>query len=429
MIVIIGIALIFIMLFFGVPIYLSMGIGAMIVCIFQGGINFTSIANSLFNNIDSFTLLAIPLFVLAGYLISDSGMAKRLVSLINLGFGRAYGGLAMGMVVVCAIFGSMSGSSFACAAAIGTTMMPSFEKEGYKLSFGAGLLSVASILGNLIPPSVTLIIISTLVSAGIDVLFAGTVIPGLILTALMAIVAYFVSRKRGYRSAQIIQMPWKVRLRECVSALPALFTPVIILGGIYSGIFTPTESAAIAVLYAVLVGCLVYRDLTWSTFWRSLTKSIRLSGMIFILVTAALLMNQAFVLSKFPQFITSWMLGFELNSITYFLLLIPIVLILGCIADASIIIYICIPLVYPVATELGINPVHLATFFLVTIMVGTITPPIGISLFFCSGLTKVPFKDVVRESIPFTVTALILVFLVAFIPELSLWLPGIIKNT
>jgi C4-dicarboxylate transporter DctM subunit len=412
----------FVLMFLGFPLFVALGLAGVGVALLSANFPMSSTADFFFTNINIFTLLALPLFIFAGYLMLYGGSSKRLVTVMNAFFGNVPGGLAVASVIACAFFGAISGSSFACAAAIGVIMIPAMLEEGYGEDEATGVIATSSGLGNLIPPSLFFILYGALVETSVGQLFIAGIMPGILLAVLMSIVAIIVAVRRGHKGKPAAS--WKVRGVAFLKALPAIFMPVFVLGGIYGGIFTPTEAAAVSSLYAVVCGFFIYRELTLARLWQTCHETVKTTGMIFIMLAGASLLGKMFIFVGIPQAITAWVVTTELGVSVFLGLSIVVLIILGCIMDTLAIMYITVPLLFPTMLLLGVSPIHFGVIMVMALLVATVTPPVGIAVYFIAGLAKVPTMKTMRGSMPYLVAMIIALVLVTYFPQISLWLLG-----
>jgi C4-dicarboxylate transporter, DctM subunit len=415
----IGIGLIFVMMLTGFPIYLAMALGSSLILI-SGGFSLGAISLYFYNSLDGFTLLAIPLYILAGSIMIDGGIAQRLVDFFNAFTKHLPGGLALVTVLTCAFYGACSASSFATAAAIGGFMIPAMVVYGYKPGTAGGLIAAAGNLGNLIPPSIFMILYGALVQYPVGTLFAGGFIPGFIVAATLAVAAVITGKRQRVPAARAAT--WKERGSVTVKALPSLCLPVIILGGIYTGVFTPTEAAAIACLYATILG-FVYHRLTFKVLPRTILGAAKVTSSIALIMIAAIVMGKAFAFLGFPQAVTSLALGFQISWWVYLLAVFVLLLILGALMDTNAIMFVGVPMLLPAALALGINIVHFCMVFNCALMIGMVTPPIGVLSYVVAATAKIPSAEVLKGSLPFVYAMIGANLLILFVPALSTWLP------
>ena len=383
-------------------------------------------AQKMITGMDSFTLLAIPFFILSGSIMNTGGIAIKLVNFAKLLGGRLPGSLAQVNVLGNMLFGSISGSAVAAAAAIGGTLDPLEKKEGYDPKFSAAVNIASSPTGLLIPPSGSLIVFS-LVSVGtsIGALFVAGYIPGILMGLSVMIIAYFIAKKNNY------PVEGKVSFGEAtkiiLDAIPSLLLIVIVIGGIIVGIFTATEASAISVVYTLFLSVIVYKSLTFEHMKIIFKDTVKMTGIIMFLIGASSIMSWAMAFSTIPQFITNAILGLSDNKIIILLLMNVILLITGTFMDLTPAILIFTPIFFPIATKLGLNPVHFGVMLVSNLCIGICTPPVGSVLFIGCGIAKVKIEEVVKELIPFFIGLIITLLTITYIPWISLALPRLFK--
>ncbi len=406
----------------GLPIGHAM-IGGSVLYLFMAGLDAGTAAEQLSNGMyGGFVLLAIPLFMLAAEFMTSGSITERLVRFCNAFVGRFRGGLALVVVVQNIILSSMSGSALADAAATGKLMQAMMTQDGkYRASFAAALQAVAAVIGPIIPPSIPLVVYSLISDTSVGYLFLGGVIPGLLLgAAQMSLIAY-IARRQNFPVERAVPMRELPRITG--EAFPALMMPVILLGALYSGITTPTEAAALAALYALLVSALYYKSLSWSDVYRSLLNTAKISGSIGILIAAAMVFNYVVTIENIPKTLSAMLTASQMSPLAYLMFVNVLLLILGCLLEGTTIILIILPVLLPTATALGIDPVHFGVVAVVNIMIGLVTPPYGLLLFIMVKIAKVPLRDIVREAAPFLAVMIATLLLITVVPDLVLWLP------
>jgi C4-dicarboxylate transporter, DctM subunit len=406
----------------GLPIGHAM-IGGSVLYLLMTGLDVGTAAEQLSNGMySSFVLLAIPLFILAAEFMTIGSITERLLSFCNAFVGRFRGGLAHVNVVQSIIFAGMSGSALADAASSGKLMQKLMTQDGkYTASFAAALTAVSSVIGPIIPPSIPMVIYALVSDTSIGYLFLGGVIPGLLLGIAQMAYISFVAKRRNFPVEKAV--PLRDFPRITWDAFPALMMPVILFGCLYSGITTPTEAAALAALYALLVSAFLYRAVTWGSVYASLLTSARVTISIGILIAAAMVFNYVITVENIPKSLAVMMQGYELSPFTFLLLANVILLVLGCFLEGTTILLIIVPVLLPTAKALGIDPVHFGVVAVVNIMIGLVTPPYGLLLFMMVKIADVSLKDLVRELMPFLGAMIVALGLITFIPSLVLFLP------
>ena len=406
----------------GLPVAYAM-IGGSILWLFLAGQDLGTAAEQLLNGMmASQLLLAIPLFILAAEFMNAGAIMDRLLRFCNAIVGRYRGGLAQVNVLQSIVFASMSGSALADAAGSGKLMQTLMTRDGkYTPAYAAALTCVSSVLGPVIPPSIPLVLYALVSDTSIGYLFLAGVVPGVLLGVVqMALIAY-TAKKRHFPVEE------KVPLRELPGvawrAMPALLMPVILLGCLYSGITTPTEAAAVAALYALLVSAFLYRSVGWKEVYRSLTTSARVTTSIGMLIAGALVFNFVITSENIPRTLSAFMKAHEMSPIAFLLFVNVLLLVLGCFLEGTTIILVILPVLLPTATAIGVDPVHFGVMAVVNIMLGLVTPPYGLLLFMMNKIADVPLRDIVREVMPFLYAMIAALALIAFVPDLTLWLP------
>ena len=409
----------------GLPIGHAM-IGGSVLYLLMTGLDVGTAAEQLSNGMySSFVLLAIPLFILAAEFMTIGSITERLLSFCNAFVGRFRGGLAHVNVVQSIIFAGMSGSALADAASSGKLMQKMMTQDGkYTASFAAALTAASSVIGPVIPPSIPMVIYALVSDTSVGYLFLGGVIPGLLLGAAQMAYVSFVARRRNFPVEQAV--PLRDIPRITWQALPALMMPVILFGCLYSGITTPTEAAALAALYALLVSAFLYRAVSWRNVYDSLLTSARVTISIGILIAAAMVFNYVITVENIPKSLAVLMQGYELSPFTFLLAANVIMLVLGCFLEGTTILLIIVPVLLPTARALGIDPVHFGVIAVVNIMIGLVTPPYGLLLFMMVKIADVSLKDLVREVMPFLGAMLVALALMTYIPSLVLFLPRLL---
>ncbi|WP_101910085.1 TRAP transporter large permease [Marasmitruncus massiliensis] len=411
-----------VLMILGFPIAVSLGLSSILALLVDGKISLIAFPQRLFVGIDSFPLLAVIFFLIAGELMLQGGISKRLVNLASCFLSGIRGSLALISFVTCAFFGALSGSALATTAAIGNVMYPEMLKDGsYDKKFALSIQSVGGTLGTMIPPSTPLILYGILTSASIGNLFLGTIIPGILMCLLYCGVGYIIIRKRGM--ATNMRKFEKGILFALKDGIWALLTPVIILGGIYTGIFSPTESAAVACLYALIIGLFVYKELNIKTLYKAMYNATLGSVSIMFLIAAAQVFGWVLTVQGLPQALTSYLVSVIQNKYTFLLLVNLIFIIAGMFMDVGTIILLVIPLLFPTAIQLGINPVHFGVIATINLSLGNVTPPFGTCLFVAAGIDKsVKLEAIYKEVIPFCLIGIVGILITTFVPFISTWM-------
>jgi tripartite ATP-independent transporter DctM subunit len=406
----------------GLPIGHAMIAGS-ILYLWVKGLDMGTAAEQLLNGMNtSYVLLAIPLFILAAEFMNSGSIMDRLLRFCNALVGRYRGGLAQVNVVQSIIFASMSGSALADAAGSGKLMQSLMTRDGkYTASFAAALTAVSSVIGPIIPPSIPLVLYALISDTSIGYLFLGGVIPGLLIGAVQMGLIAVTAKRRNFPVEE------RVALRELPrvtwDAFPALMMPVILLGLLYTGVTTPTEAAAAAAAYALLVSAFLYRSIGWRDIYNSLMTSARITISIGVLIAGALVFNYVITVENIPRTLSAALKAYELSPFVFLLAANILLLILGCFLEGTTILLVIVPVLLPTAQALGIDPVHFGVVVVVNIMIGLVTPPYGLLLFMMVKIAEVPLKDIVREVLPFLWVMIGALALMTFVPEIVLFLP------
>ncbi|UTW09640.1 C4-dicarboxylate TRAP transporter large permease protein DctM [Pseudomonas benzenivorans] len=414
--------LLFLLMFIGVPIAVSLGLaGSMTIMLFSPD-SVRSLAIKLFETSEHYTLLAIPFFLLSGAFMTTGGVAKRLIDFANACVGHIRGGLAISAVLACMLFAALSGSSPATVAAVGSIAIAGMVRSGYPQAFGAGIVCNAGTLGILIPPSIVMVVYAAATEQSVGKLFMAGVMPGLLLGLALMTAIYIVARKMNLPA-----MP-RASFRELVAtgrkAIWGLLLMVIILGGIYTGMFTPTEAAAVAAVYAGFVALFVYKDMTIRECPKVLLESGKLSIMLMFIIANAMLFAHVLTTEQIPQQITAWVVEMGLQPWQFLMVVNIVLLIAGAFMEPSAIILILAPILFPIAVQLGIDPIHLGIIMVVNMEIGLITPPVGLNLFVTSAVTGMPLTSVIRAAWPWLMLLLSFLLVITYIPAVSLALPN-----
>jgi tripartite ATP-independent transporter DctM subunit len=407
----------------GVPIAMSIGLGS-VYYFLAAGKPIMMIPQKMFTTVDNFTLLAIPLFILAGNIMNTGGITTRLFTFARTLVGHITGGLGHVCVLASIIFAGMSGSAVADAVGLGSIEIPAMEKEGYDKDFSAAIVLGASTIGPIIPPSIVMVIYGVTAGVSVGALFIAGIIPGLIMGLGLMVGVYLISKKRGYPSYP--RASFRQLLTATLNAIPVLLTPVIIIGGIYSGLFTPTEAAMIAVLYALVLSLFFYREITLRTLWQLLRESSVTVGVIMFIIGITGAFGWWLSLEKIPQLLTTFIYGITQDQLLILVLINLIILIEGCFLDATPIILIMVPILLPLLKLLDVDMVYFGILISVNTMIGLTTPPVGVCLFAVSAITRLPIERVVRAYIPFLAILVVVLFLLLLFPRLSTFLPRLL---
>jgi C4-dicarboxylate transporter DctM subunit len=403
-----------------VPIAFTLGFATIIPLLITEEFPLVTVTMAMTQSIDSFPFMAIPFFILAGTLMDKGGISQRLVSFADSLVGSVYGGLAIVTVIASTFFGAISGSAPATVAAIGGIMIPYMVKEGYSAGFASAVAASAGCLGLFIPPSIAMITYGVTTGQSIGALFIGGVGPGLITAFGLCVVSYFISKKRGYKG----KMPFAMKNVRATgkNALYPLLMPIIILGGIYGGIFTPTEAAAVAVVYALIVGFFFTRELKIADLPGVLTSSTVTTAMIMLIIATASSFGRLLTLLELPAALVNFVVENNVSAMVFLLIINLAMLVIGTFMELNATILILAPILLPIANALGIDPIHLGIIIVVNMTFGLLTPPLGVNLFVSCGIAKIKFDELCREIYPFLAVAVVVVFIVTYIPQASMWL-------
>ncbi len=404
------------------PIGVAIGLGVM-TYMYLNGEPFTYLVTNLFASADSFPLLAIPFFILAGALMEGGGLSKRLIDFANACVGHLTGGLAMVTVITCLFFGAISGSGPATVAAIGGIIVPFMIRAGYPKDFSLALVAASGCLGVIIPPSIPMIMFSVATGASVSTVFMAGFLPGLLCAAFLCLMAYYICRKKKYQAEGRQEFSFPRVLKTFREAVWALLVPVIILGGIYGGVFTPTEAAVIAVFYGLFAGVFIYRELDFKAVVRCLSGSSLTTATIMIIVTTGSTMGELLAINQVPGMVAKAINEFTDSPIVFLMMLNILLLIVGCVMDTTAAILVLSPILYPVAQGFGIDLVHFALIVVINLAIGFITPPVGLNLFTAKSLAEISLEDLSRAVLPFLAILVVAVLCISYVPDISLLLP------
>ena len=417
--------LLFALLLTSTPIAIAMGLTSFIYFYFYTTIPLTQVPERLFNSLNTFPLMAIPFFVLAANVMSRGGISKRLITASNALVGQFRGGLAMTAVLACMFFAAISGSSPATVVAVGTLIIPAMIKNGYGKNFSTGLVTTSGSLGILIPPSIPLIVYGISTEQSIGDLFIAGIGPGIMAGIMLLILAVVISRRKNYGTGKFaIVMTGAERFRALRDAVLSLALPIFVLGGIYSGFFTPTEAAAMAVFYALIVSIFIYREIKIKDLVPVLMSSLRTSSMIMFIIAAGILFSFVLTSERIPTQVSEALLASELSPVLFLILVNILLLIVGMFMETSSAILILAPVLLPVAMALGVDPIHFGIIMIMNLEIGMMTPPLGLNLFIASGLTGMGVLKVTKAAMPSVAVLLVALLIVTFVPQISLFLVG-----
>lgn len=414
--------LLFVFMFLGVPIAISLGLAGAVSILMFSPDSLSSLAIKLFETSDSYTFLAIPFFLLSGAFMTTGGVAQRLIDFANACVGHIRGGLAIAAVLACMLFAALSGSSPATVAAVGSIAVAGMVRSGYPREFGAGIICNAGTLGILIPPSIVMVVYAAATETSVGKLFMAGVIPGILLGLSLMVVIYIVARVKKLPAQP--RATFREWLHTAQRAFWGLLLLVIILGGIYSGMFTPTEAAAVAAVYSAFIALFVYKDMSLKECPKVLLESGRLTIMLLFIIANAMLFAHVLTTEQIPQQITAWVLSEGLTPIGFLIMVNIVLLVAGSFMEPSAIILILAPIFFPIAMKLGIDPIHLGIIMVVNMEIGLVHPPVGLNLFVTSAVTGLTLGQTIRAALPWLSILLLFLILVTYVPFISLALPN-----
>lgn len=426
MVAIILFVLLAILLIVNVPVGIALGISTMGALIYSGTLSLASIPQALVTSCDSFPILAIPLFILSGDLMGAGGVSSRILNVCNVFFGRITGGIAIVTVLVCMFFAAVSGSGPATVAAVGTMVVPTMLKLGYDKPFVLALVATAGSIGVIIPPSIPMVIFGVSTGASVTSLFMGGFFPGLLIGAALIIYCYIHCKRRGF-TGTADPFTKKAALDALWDAKWALINPVIILGGIYAGIFTPTEAAAVAAVYAFVCGAFLHRELTLAKFIKAISTSCSTTATTMVILGCATAFSKVITLEQIPTMVANGLMAISSNKIIILLLINLLLLIVGCFMDTTPAILILAPILMPVAASIGVDPIHFGLIMVTNLAIGFITPPLGINLFVASRIADSPMEVILKGIVPFILVMLFCLALITYIPDIVMFLPNLMK--
>lgn len=409
----------------GVPIAISLGMASSLVFLIEGDVSIIALVQRMYNSVGSFPLLAIPFFILAGNLMEGGGISRRLIHLANVMFGRVKGGLAIVSIIACAFFAAISGSAAATTAAIGSLLIPAMIKKGYDRNFSAAIQAAGGTIGVMIPPSVPLVLYGVMAGVSIGNLFIAGIVPGLLVVSSLLLLVYVISWIKGYGGGDTFT--FKEFLLAFADAILALLMPVIILGGIYGGVFTPTEAAVVAVVYGLIVGLFIYREIKFKQLIDIFTKSAQVSAVIMFIIAGASVFGYYLTRARIPKELTETMLGVTENWIIALLIINALLLFIGTFLETSAAIIILTPILVPIVSALGIDLTHFGIIMIFNLAIGFITPPVGLNLFVAANIAGTRFEKLIRAIIPFIIILVLDILIISYIPSISLFLVNLMN--
>ena len=422
----------------GMPISIALGLTVLTFLFVMTEVPIEAVALKLFTGIESFEIMAIPFFILAGNFLTHGGVARRMIDFATSLIGHWYGGLGLAGVMACALFAAVSGSSPATVVAIGSLILPAMLAQGFPRRFGAGVITTSGALGILIPPSIVMVIYAVatggsvaldpegrrVLSASVGQLFMAGVIPGIVLASMLGMVTFYRAWKNNY--PRMSKASWLQTIQAFRDSVWGLLLIVIVLGGIYTGMFTPTEAAAMSAVYAFFIAVFVYKDMKLADVPKVLLASANMSAMILYIITNAVLFSFLMTFEQIPQAMTNWIVERGVGWIEFLLFVNLLLLLAGNVMEPSSIVLITAPILFPIAVKLGIHPVHLGILMTVNMEVGLCHPPVGLNLYVASGIAKMGITELTVAVWPWLVAMLVFLVVVTYVPELSLWLPRVL---
>jgi C4-dicarboxylate transporter DctM subunit len=419
----------------GIPISIALGLSVLTYLFILSSVDPKMVGLKLFTSIDRFEIMAIPFFILAGNFLTSGGVARRMIAFATSMIGHWYGGLGLAGVVACALFAAISGSSVATVVGIGTIILPALVEHGYPKRFGAGVIATSGALGILFPPSINLVIFAVATSgmqpkgpdghivdsASVGQLFIAGLVPGLILAFLLGVTTWYRAWRNDY--PRMDKSAWRDRFRAFREAFWGLFLILLVLGGIYTGLFTPTEAAAVAAVYAFFIAVFVYKELKFTDVPKVLLRAASLSAMILYIITNAAVFSWLLTSEQIPQSMAEWMTAQGFGQVAFLLITNIVLLAAGNFMDPAAIVLIMAPILFPMAAALGVHPVHLGILMMVNMEVGLCHPPVGLNLYVAAGITRMGIAELTVAVLPWLATMLVFLVMVTYIPEISLWLP------
>jgi len=416
--------LLIVLMLTGMPISISLGLTVLTFLFTMTQVPIESVALKLFTGIEKFEIMAIPFFILAGNFLTHGGVARRMINFAATMVGHWHGGLALAGVVACALFAAVSGSSPATVVAIGSIILPAMVKQGYPKGFGAGVVTTSGALGILIPPSIVMVMFSVSTNTSVGQLFMAGVIPGLLLATFLGLTTWYLARKKNY--PRMKKATWAERFVAFRKSAWGLLLIVIVMGGIYTGIFTPTEAAAVSAMYAFIVAVFVYKDMGLKKVPKVLLDSAAMSAMLLYIITNAVLFSFLMTSENIPQAMAGWILDKGFGVVSFLLVVNVLLLLAGNVMEPSSIVLIMAPILFPVAIKLGIDPVHFGIIMVVNMEVGMCHPPVGLNLYVASGITKMGITELTVAVAPWLFTMIGFLLLVTYVPAISTWLPQLV---
>ena len=414
----------FLLLFLNIPIALSLGMSSIITLLYEK-LPLSMVPSNMYSSTSKFVLLAIPFFIFGGNIMAEGGLSERLINFCRSLVGHKRSGMALVCVIVSCFVAAISGSGPATVAALGMIIIPAMVQAGYDKASGTALMSTAGAIGIIIPPSITFVIYGSITGTSVGALFASGIVPGILMGVLLVVAMMWVSRKRELHI--LPKATWKERWESFKDAFWGLMMPVIILGGIYGGIFTPTEAAAVSAIYGLFVGLFIYKTITFKDVPRILADSVSQTAVVMFIVGTASLFAWILTVTGLAAQASNVLISVSSGNKYIFLLIVNIILLIaGCFIDANSACYILVPILVPVATALGINPIHLGCIMIVNMAIGMVTPPVGVNLYVGCGIAKISLKEISIAVLPFIVASIVALLLTTYVPIISMFLPNLL---
>ncbi|MCX7787640.1 MAG: TRAP transporter large permease [Spirochaetes bacterium] len=419
------VALFFFLFLIGFPVVLSIII-PVLVYVFWSGVPLELVTQRMHYSLDSYPLIAVPIFIFVGNLMNSSGITRRIFRFADTLVGRLPGGLAQVNIFASLIFSGMSGAALADVGGLGQIEIQAMKEKGFSTSFAAAVTIASATVGPIFPPSIPLVIYGSVASVSVVKLLLGGILPAILAVITMMIMTAILSKLRNFPRAErwpTLKEVW----RDLLPALPALLTPLLLISGMLSGYFTPTEAASVTVFYVFLISGVVYRELDWTQVWNALVETVKATSTILIIVAAASLFGWILAIEQIPQLFSSFILSITQNPLLLLLLLNIILFIVGMFLDSTTATLLLVPIVVPPLVKSGVDPIHLGLVFIFNIMIGLITPPMGLSLFLVSEISKVPMKSIIKDVLPYMIPLVVTLFMITYIPGIVLFIPSLLK--
>lgn len=415
-----------VLLLIGIPVAISLGLASVVTMLLFGNQSLLSLSQKFFHTMQVYPLLAVPFFILAGAFMTTGGVARRMIDFANALVGHFRGGLAMAALLASAFFAAVSGSAPATVVAVGSVMIMGMVNSGYTKKFASGVICNAGTLGILIPPSLVMVVYGAITESSIGRLFIAGILPGIVLTIAMMATIIVIAHKQDLPSQD--KADFKTVIRTFREALWGLLLVVIILGGIYAGIFTPTEAAAVSAVYAFFIAVFVYRDITLKHVPEVLTEASKITVMLMFIIANAFMFAFLLTTLQIPQAASEFIVGMGLPVWGFLLMLNILLLVAGNFMEPTSVVLILTPIIFPIAMEMGIDPIHLGILMVVNMQIGLVTPPVGLNLFVTAGVAKMSLEDTIKASLPWLGVLLCVLLLITFVPWISLVVPNLLLN-